>query len=73
MEDITDEDYKQAEKTWKDFKLKSLGDYHDLYVQSDALLLVDVFESIRNKLGPAHFSSVPGLACQHVSKKAEKK
>ena len=49
-------------------KLKNLGDYHDLYVQSDTLLPADVFENIRNKfieiyeLHPAHFLSAPGLA-----------
>ena len=50
---------------WKDFKIKHLGEYHDLFVQSDTLLLADVFESFRNKrieiyeLGPAHFLSTP--------------
>ena len=53
---------------FKKFKLKNLGDYHDLYVQSDTLLLADVFENFRNmcieicELYPAHFLSEPGLA-----------
>ena len=52
----------------KIFHNKNLGDYHDLYVQSDALLLADVFKYFRNKcieiyeLDPAHFLSVSGLA-----------
>ena len=45
MEDITDADYKHAKKIWKDFKIKNLSDYHDLYVQSNALLLPDVSEN----------------------------
>ena len=50
------------------FEIKILGEYHDLYVQSDILLLPDVFENFRNKcieiygLDPAHFLSAPGLA-----------
>ena len=48
MEDITDADYRHANKVFKEFKLKHLGEYHDLYVQSDTLLLADVFESFRN-------------------------
>ena len=65
LEDITDEDYAHAQKVFKVFKLKNLGDYHDLYLQSDTLLLVDVFENFRNKciklyeLDPAHFLSAP--------------
>ena len=48
--------------------LKNLGDYLDLYVQSNILLLADVFENFRNKctamheLDPSHFLSAPGLA-----------
>ena len=60
---------------FKELKLKSLGDYHDLYVQSNTLLLADVFESFRNKcteiyeLDPAHSLSAPGLAWQACLKK----
>ena len=67
-EHITDEDYAHAQKVWDTFKIKNLGEYYDLYVQSDTLLLADVFESIRDKcietyeLDPAHFLSAPGLA-----------
>ena len=43
MEDITDADHKQANKVFKKFKLKNLGEHHDLYLQSDTLLFVDVF------------------------------
>ena len=75
MKDITDTDYIHANKVFKNFKLKHLGDYHDLYVQSDTLLLADVFENFRNmcikvyELDPAHFLSAPGLAWQTCLKK----
>ena len=46
MEDITDTDYIQAKRVCKDFEIKKLGEYHDVYVQNDILLLADVFENI---------------------------
>ena len=60
LEDITDQDYTHAQKVFKELKLKNFGDYHDLYDQSDTLMLTDVFENLRNKcieiyeLDPAH-------------------
>ena len=48
MEDITAADYAHAKRECKGFEIKNLGEYHDLYVQSDTLLLVDVFENFRN-------------------------
>ena len=48
-EDITDKDYAHAQKVFGELKLKNLSDYHDLYVESDTLLLADVFENFRNK------------------------
>ena len=61
LEGIADKDYAHAQKVFKELKLKDLGDYHDFYVQSNTLLLADVFENIRNRcieiyeLDPAHF------------------
>ena len=75
MEGITSVDYRHAKRVYKEFKLKNLGDYHDLNVQIDTLLLADVFENFRNKcieiyeLDPAHFLSAPGLAWQACLKK----
>ena len=48
MEDITDADYAHAKRVCKDFEIKNLGEYHELYVQSDTLLLADVLEKFRN-------------------------
>ena len=60
---------------FKGFKLEKLGGYHDLYVQSDTLLLADVFENFRDicikeyELDPPHFLSLPGLAWQACLRK----
>ena len=68
MENIDDVDYRHGNNVFKRFKLKNLGEYHDLYVQSDTLLLADVFGNFRNtcikvyELDPAHFLSSPALA-----------
>ena len=75
MENIDDIDYRHGNNVFKRFKLKNLGEYHDLYVQSDTLLLADVFENFRNTclevygLDPAHFLSLPGLAWKACLKK----
>ena len=47
MEDIIDVDYRHAKRVFSGVALKNLGEYHDLYVQSDTLLLADVFENFR--------------------------
>ena len=70
LEDISDEDHKHAQKVWDVFEIKNLGEYHDLYVKSDTLLLSDIFENFRNtslniyELDPVYFVSAPGLAWQ---------
>ena len=67
-EGITKEDLKHVKKVYDTFKIKNIGEYHDLYVQSDTALLADVFENVRDKcinkyeLDPARFLSAPGLA-----------
>ena len=57
MENITDADYAHAKRVCKDFEIKNLGEYHDLYIQSDTLLLVDVFENLRNMCLKIYFLS----------------
>ena len=65
---ITDDEYDHAKKVWKTFKIKTMGEYHDLYLGSDVLLLADVFESFRKtclqyyKLDPCHYFTSPGLS-----------
>ena len=67
MEDITNADYAPAKRVCKIFEIKSLGEYYDLHVQSNALLLADVLENFRNmcfkiyELYPAKFISASGL------------
>ena len=68
MEDITDVDYRHGKTVFEYLININLGDYHDLYVQCDTLLLADVLENFRNmcikvyELDPAHFLSASGLA-----------
>ena len=60
MEDITNADYAHAKRVCKDFKIRNLRDYHDLFVQSGKLLLADGFENFQNiclkiyEIDPAH-------------------
>ena len=67
-EHISDDDYQHAQTVWDTFNLKYMGEYHDLYLKSDVLLLVDVFENFRKtcleyyKLDPCHYFTSPGLS-----------
>ena len=67
MKDITDTDYVHAKKVCKELEIRNLGEYHDLYVQSDTLFLADVFENFIKmclkiyELDPAKFLSAPRL------------
>ena len=77
LENITDKDYEHVKKVWEAFEIKNLGEYHDLYVQCNTLLLADVFENFRDKcieiyeFDPAHFLSAQGLAQQACLKKTK--
>ena len=79
MEDITDAEYMHTKIVCKYFGIKNLGEHHDLYIQSDTLLLADVFGNFRNmcleiyELNPAKFLSAPGLAWQAALKKTKVK
>ena len=75
LENISEIDYAHANNVFKKFNINNLGEYHDLYVRSDTLLLVDIFENFRQscfenyELDPAYFVSLPGLAWQACLKK----
>ena len=75
LENISETDYAHANNVFKKFNINNLGEYHDLYVRSDTLLLADIFEKFRQsclknyELDPAHFVFLPGLAWQACLKK----
>ena len=75
LENITDKDYTHNKKVWEVSGIRNLDEYHDLYAQTDTLLLEDIFENFRNmclniyELDPAYFVSAPGLAWQASLKK----
>ena len=69
MENITDTVYMHGKRVCKDFEIKNLGEYHDLYLKSGTLLL-PVFENFRKmylkiyELDSVKFLSDPGSAWQ---------
>ncbi|KAL9988273.1 hypothetical protein ACROYT_G002704 [Oculina patagonica] len=73
-EHISDEDYQHVKNVWKMFKINNMGEYHDLYLKSDVLLLSDVFESFRKtcleyyKLDPCHYFTSPALSWDSMLK-----
>lgn len=72
---VTDNDYEHAQQVWKTFGIQTLGEYSDLYLKTDVLLLADVFENFRNtcydtySLDPAHYFGAPGLSLDAMLKK----
>ena len=68
MSSISEDDYQHTQQVWEEFGIHNLGDYHDLYLRTDVVLLANVFEAFRNtclkhyKLDPAHFYTSSGLA-----------
>ncbi|KAK3107584.1 hypothetical protein FSP39_017789 [Pinctada imbricata] len=67
-ETISDQDYEHARNVWSTMNMQNLGEYHDLYLKTDVLLLADVFEHFRDSileyfhLDPCYFYTAPGLS-----------
>ena len=79
MSGVSDQDYEHACKVQRDFEIKNLGEYHDLYLRTDVILLENVFEAFRKVcldnygLDLAHFYTAPGLAWKACLKKTSKR
>ena len=75
MSNINECDYEHAQKVWRAFNLKDLGEYHNLYLKTDVILLANVFEAFRDtcleyyRLNLAHFYTSPGVVWQACLKK----
>ena len=71
---VSEKDYQRAKNVWNVFKMKTMGDYHDIYLKTDALLLADVFEKLIKTcldyygLVPCHYFSSPGLSWEAMLK-----
>src|SRR5207244_12290213 len=67
-DEISEVDFEFYKTVCAELEVKTLGEYHDLYLKSDVLLLADVFENFRKtcleyyKFDPCHYFSAPGLA-----------
>ena len=67
--DISDQDHQYAQRVWRECNINTMGEYHDLYLKTDVLLLAEHFRKTclqYYKLDPAHFYTIPGLAWQAV-------
>ena len=68
MSNISKDHYEDVQRVWKEFRIHNLGEYHDLYLRTDVILLANMFEAFRDtclehySLDPAHFYTSPGLA-----------
>lgn len=74
---IENKDYKHAKKVQKHFSCRTLGEYNDLHLQVDGMLLVDVFENFKDicmktyNLNPAHYYITPNFSFDYVLKYTE--
>ena len=77
MSGVSDQDYEHGCKVWRVSGIRNLGEYHDLYLKTDVILLANVFEAFRKVwldnygLDPAHFYTAPGLAWRTCLKKTK--
>jgi hypothetical protein len=74
MSNITEEEYLHAQNVWKTLEIEDMGEYHDIYLATDVMLLADVFEQFRITcmesygLDPLHYVTAPGLAWDAMMK-----
>ena len=74
---ITDEEYAHAVNVWNTFNKQNLGEYTDLYVKSDVLLLSDIFENFKNlciaiyKLDPVWYYTALGISWDAMLKRTK--
>ncbi|CAI2192200.1 8677_t:CDS:2, partial [Funneliformis geosporum] len=67
QQNISKEDYEHAQKVWQEFEMKNFGEYDDLYLETDVLLLADIFMNYTiiclkdDGLDPSHYVSAPGM------------
>ena len=75
MSNVSKNDCEHSQRVWKEFRIRNLEEYHDLYLKTDVILLANVFEAFRDtclehySLNPAHFYTSPGLAWKACLKK----
>ena len=75
MSGVSESDHQHAQRVWTQFNIKDLGEYHDLYLKTDVVLLENGFETFRETslahygLDPAHFFTLLGLAWKACLKK----
>ena len=71
---VSEKEYQRALDVWKVFKIKNLGEYHDLYLKTDVLLLCDVFVKFNKTcleyycLDPCYYVSSPSLSWDAMKK-----
>ena len=74
MTKISNKEYEHVLEVWNKFEMKTMKDYHDLYLKCEVLTLADVFETSRNNslnnygLCPSHYLSAPDLSCDTMVK-----
>ena len=75
MSGVSDGDYEHACSIWREFKIRNMGEYHNLYSRTDVFILANVFKSFKGVclenygLDPLHFYTVPGLTWKACLKK----
>lgn len=71
---VTQFEYKRALDVWNTFNCRTIGEYSDIYLKSDVLLLADIFENFRSvclsyyDLDPCHYFTTPGLSWDSMLK-----